>query len=227
MRFKLMPGSQVDVHSFELKTESGCTVQAVHEALAQTRFTHFGHLVWHLPKNSKAEARLAEIEKHCDEHGVGLIRMRDPSAADAYEILLDPIRKRTLPSVVEGFLEARLSASQRQQLAANPRVFADVILDAAKHARTLVTKQLKAKGSDLSTLRNVNKALGRESFTLIVDGMSDAEVKSLVGKFDKHHPELKSSNPAWRRAHLRALADGKMEPATKPQSTAKPKPRNR
>ena len=49
MRFKLMPGAQVDVHSFELKTESGCTVQSVHEALAQTRFTHFGHLVWHLP----------------------------------------------------------------------------------------------------------------------------------------------------------------------------------
>jgi len=45
MRFKLLPGSQVDVHSFELKTEAGGTVQAVHEALAQTRFTHFGHLV--------------------------------------------------------------------------------------------------------------------------------------------------------------------------------------
>jgi hypothetical protein len=61
MRFRLMPGSQVDVHSFELKTETGCTVQSVHEALAQTRFTHFGHLVWHLPDNSKAEARLAEM----------------------------------------------------------------------------------------------------------------------------------------------------------------------
>ncbi len=117
MRFKLMPGSQVDVHSFELKTESGCTVQSVHEALAQTRFTHFGHLVWHLPERSKAEARLTEIEKHCDEHGVGLIRMRAPNAVDGFEILLDPVRKVTLSAVVEGFLEARLSALQRQQLA--------------------------------------------------------------------------------------------------------------
>jgi hypothetical protein len=75
MRFKLMPGSQIDVHSFELKTESGATDLAVYEALAQTRFTHFGHLVWHLPTNSKAEARLAEIEKQCEEHGIGLIRM--------------------------------------------------------------------------------------------------------------------------------------------------------
>ena len=117
MRFRLMPGSQVDVHSFELKTETGCTVQSVHEALAQTRFTHFGHLVWHLPDNSKGEARLAEIEKHCGEHGIGLIRMREPSDCDAYEILLDPVRKKTLPATVEGFLEARLSETQRGQLA--------------------------------------------------------------------------------------------------------------
>ena len=36
MRFKFMPGAQVDVHSFELKTETGCSVLSVHEALAQT-----------------------------------------------------------------------------------------------------------------------------------------------------------------------------------------------
>jgi hypothetical protein len=116
MRFKLLPGSQVDVHSFELKTEAGGTVQAVHEALAQTRFTHFGHLVWHLPEGSKAEARLAEIAKHCDEHGIGLIRMREPSRPEGCEILVDPVRKLTLPMAVEGFLESRLSEDQRATL---------------------------------------------------------------------------------------------------------------
>ena len=55
MRFCILPGSQIDVHSFELKTETGATDQAVYEALAQTRFTHFGHLVWHLPEGAKAE----------------------------------------------------------------------------------------------------------------------------------------------------------------------------
>src|SRR5262245_49399568 len=116
MRFKLMPGAQVDVHSFELKTEAGCTVQSVHEALAQTRFTHFGHLVWHLPEKSKAEARYAEIEEHCHAHGIGLIRMRNPTDPKTYEVVLDPERKRTLPSVVEGFLESRLTTPQRKRL---------------------------------------------------------------------------------------------------------------
>jgi hypothetical protein len=117
MRFKLLPGSQIDVHSFELKTEDGGTVQAVHEALAQTRYTHFGHLVWHLPEGCKAEARIAEITKHCAEHGIGLIRMRDPKRLESFEILVDPVRKTTSAMVIEGFLESRLSHEQRTKLA--------------------------------------------------------------------------------------------------------------
>jgi hypothetical protein len=116
MKFNLMPGAQVDVHSFELKTENGATDLAVYEALAQTRFTHFGHLVWHLPNNSQAEARLAEIQAQCEQHGVGLIRMSDPENVEASEILLDPVRKATLPAIVDGFLDKRLDNDQRQAI---------------------------------------------------------------------------------------------------------------
>jgi hypothetical protein len=116
MRFRLMPGAQLDVHSFELKAEAGVTDLAVYEALAQTRFTHFGHLVWHLPEGSKAEAKLAEIEQQCEQHGVGLIRMRDPKRPDACEILLDPERKTTSPATVDGFLEARLTDEHRRDV---------------------------------------------------------------------------------------------------------------
>ena len=117
MRFRLLPGSQVDVHSFELKAEYGATDESVYEALAQTRFTHFGHLVWHLPKNSRCEIRLPEIEKQCDQHGIGLIRMHDPDDESSYEILLDPVRKSTLPAIVDGFLESRLTDDHRKSLA--------------------------------------------------------------------------------------------------------------
>jgi hypothetical protein len=116
MRFRLMPGAQVDLHSFELKTESGGSVLAIHEALAQTRFTHFGHFVWHLPEGSKCEAMLDDIITHCEEHGIGLIRMRNPSLPDTCEILVDPRRKPTLNAVVDGFLESRLSAEQKHVL---------------------------------------------------------------------------------------------------------------
>ena len=116
MKFSLMPGAQLDVHSFELKTESGATDLAVYEALAQTRFTHFGHLVWHLPEKSASEARLAEIEQQCEQHGIGLIRMRDPKGAEPCEILVDPVRKATLPAIVDGFLQERLEKNQQKMI---------------------------------------------------------------------------------------------------------------
>ena len=116
MRFSLVPGSQLDLHSFELKTETGVDNLAVYEALAQTRFTHFGHLVWHLPDKSVSETRLPEIEQQCEQHGVGLILMRNPSEPEECEILLDPVRKPTLAGIVDGFLESRLQNGQRKLL---------------------------------------------------------------------------------------------------------------
>lgn len=121
MRFKIMPRAQVDLHSFELKTESGGNVLAIHEALAQTRFTHFGHFVWHLPDGSKNEAMLDDIITHCEEHGIGLIRLREPKKLETWEILADPRRKPTLDSVVDGFLESRLNTDQKKALSSAVR----------------------------------------------------------------------------------------------------------
>lgn len=116
MRFRIMPGAQLDVFSFELKAEFGATDLAVYEALAQTRFTHFGYLVWHLPQESSAAARLPEITAQCGQHGVGLIRVYDPANDDEFETILDPVRKPTPPAAVDSFLEQRLSDEQQALL---------------------------------------------------------------------------------------------------------------
>jgi hypothetical protein len=116
MRFHIMPGAQLDVYSFELKAELGATDLAVYEALAQTRFTHFGYLVWHVPENSAALARLPEITAQCGQHGIGLIRILDPEDDESFVTILDPIRKLTPPSAVDGFLEQRLDEKELQLL---------------------------------------------------------------------------------------------------------------
>ena len=100
-------------------------------------------------------------------------------------------------------------------IGAHAHVFSEIKNDVLKAARTLVVKQLKTKSAGMKSLRDVRESLGHDSFALIVDGMKDAEVKSLLGKLDKHQPELKGSNPQWRLAQLRALADGSIEPAAK------------
>jgi hypothetical protein len=116
MRFRLMPGAQLDVHSFELKAEFGATDLAVYEALAQTRFTHYGYLVWHLPQDSPAAARVAEITAQCSQHGVGLIRIHSPEDDNEFETILDPVRKATPPAAVDSFLERRLDEDEQQLL---------------------------------------------------------------------------------------------------------------
>jgi hypothetical protein len=118
MRFKVMPGSQLDVYSFELKAEFGATDLAVYEALAQTRFTHFGYLAWHLPKGSLAAARLPEITAQCAQHGVGLIHIHDPLDDEAFETVLDPIRKPTPAAAVDSFLDVRLTNEEQERLRA-------------------------------------------------------------------------------------------------------------
>jgi hypothetical protein len=111
-----------------------------------------------------------------------------------------------------------------QSMAANPGAFPAVIAEAAKIARSLVMKQLKAKTSDLNSLRGVRHVLGDE-FVLLVEGMTDAEVKSLVSKVDKHYPQLKSASADQLRNQLNSLAKGTADPSDKGEPTKPAKPK--
>lgn len=101
-------------------------------------------------------------------------------------------------------------------------VFAGVKSEASKAAQTLVLKQLKVKTAGIESLRAVYRALEADTFALIVDGLADAQAKSLVTKFDKHNKEVKSASALTRRRHLTALADGSVDPARKPERVKKP-----
>jgi hypothetical protein len=95
----------------------------------------------------------------------------------------------------------------------HPDIFGTIAVDVKKAARSLLVKHLKAKATILTGIRETRRALGEETFRLVVDGLSDSEVKSALTKLDKHNPELKSGSPSWRREQLGALADGSVEPA--------------
>lgn len=106
-------------------------------------------------------------------------------------------------------------------IAESPDTFASLRADAAKSARAALVKYLKTKTLGIPELRAARKALGKDLFRLLVDGMKDAEVKSLVNRLDKHNPELKAADPSWRRQHFRALVKGDAEPAEKLVKPAK------
>ncbi len=119
MPLQVLPTPLLDVYSFELKAEFAGNLTAVHEALAQTRQTHYGVLVWHLPHGSPSEARLVEVEEGCEQHGIGLILIRDPLDTDTWDVRVQPVRKATTLSDIDGFLASRLSATQKQDLRAS------------------------------------------------------------------------------------------------------------
>jgi hypothetical protein len=109
---------------------------------------------------------------------------------------------------VDGFAVLR-------SIGSHPDAFAAVAAGVAKSARTLVVKQIAHKGTGLNGLRAILAAVGQEAFGLITDGMSDAQIKSLTVRLDKHNLELKTANVATRRLHVRALADGSAQPTEK------------
>jgi hypothetical protein len=98
----------------------------------------------------------------------------------------------------------------------HPNIFALIRPDVDKQARALVVKCLKAKSADLDLVRDIHKALGEEQFRLLVEGLKDAEAKSIVTRLDKHHPDVKGGTAGRRRQHLNALADGSSEPLAPP-----------
>ena len=106
---RVLPTPQLDVHAFELKAEPAADITSVHQALAQTRMTHYGNLVWHLPEGSSHETRLAGVVEQCRLHGIGLILIRDPEALETWSIEVDPVRCVTAPTDIDGFLAARLT----------------------------------------------------------------------------------------------------------------------
>jgi hypothetical protein len=102
-----------------------------------------------------------------------------------------------------------------RSIGSHPDAFPSIAKEAAKLARSLVTTQIKAKSADLGLIRGICVALGADAFDLILDGFTDAQLKSVLSKIDKYHPDLKIAEPAWRLDRLRALAHGAAEPATK------------
>jgi hypothetical protein len=103
-----------------------------------------------------------------------------------------------------------------RQMGKHREVFAAARADVDRQARAFIVKCLKAKSTDISALLEICEALGEEQIGLVLESLKDADVKSIVTRLDKHHPDLKGGSAAWRRQHLNALADGSSDPSAPP-----------
>jgi hypothetical protein len=113
-----------------------------------------------------------------------------------------------MPLEVDGF-------SLLRTVGVHPHIFKAIVADTAKAARRLVARQIAHKNTGLKTVRDIRGLVGPEAFSLIMDGMSDAQIKSLTAKLDRH-AALEKIADGTARSHLLALADGSVQPAAQP-----------
>ncbi|RAI30800.1 hypothetical protein [Rhodoplanes serenus] len=107
------------------------------------------------------------------------------------------------------------------RIGANRAAFEGISSEVAKVARSLLVKLLKDKRTGVDGVRAVRAALGAEPFALIVDGLTDAEIKSTAKRLDKHNPVLIDGDAATVRKLVGALADGSTEPASRPRAASR------
>lgn len=109
-------------------------------------------------------------------------------------------------------------------IARSPDVYPDIRAEAAKVGRALVVRQLKARTLSLRGLREIHDSLGADAFGLVIDGLTDAEVRNLVLRFDRHHPADKATQAGGLRRHLAGIASW-IEPTRKPDQPVAPAPK--
>ncbi|MBO0751066.1 MAG: hypothetical protein J2P53_03080 [Bradyrhizobiaceae bacterium] len=114
---------------------------------------------------------------------------------------------------IDGFAVLRTIGSHRDS-------FAAIAADAAKAARALLVKQMMHKSTGLKTVRDIRAAVGAEAFGLIIDGITDAQIKALATRLDRHQAAAKAAD-GTTRLHVMALAEGSAQPAPPPDGATR------
>ena len=116
-RYTYAPTPQLDLYGFELKMPAGCTVYAVHEALAHTAFVNFPYLVAFLPDQAHSEREtLPRMIEQAQKHGVGIIIVEDPADDDSYEIVLAAQHHNPKLKRVDDFISQRFDRANKLAL---------------------------------------------------------------------------------------------------------------
>ena len=91
---KFIPGSFLDIHTFEVKPYTSIDVTAVYEALAHLRSSTKASVIFHVPAEIRKEEwfqkRLSDIKEEANRHGIGLIFAEDVTEYDTWEVALGP-----------------------------------------------------------------------------------------------------------------------------------------
>jgi hypothetical protein len=118
--FQVLPGTHLDIVTFEIKPSWGLNVTAVYEALAHRRAAHRAFLLIHVPEDQLEEelmkTTLGSIYEEAERHGVGVIIATDPWNFGSWETHVDAAPVNSPPHSMNDFLTVQLSEEKKAQI---------------------------------------------------------------------------------------------------------------
>jgi len=117
-RGKYSSHSQLTIISGEVKLKSGADLKAVHQTLAQSRYTNLAYLICESDERTRRSSLSKELGVQCERLGLGYSTFIDPNDVSTYKVHVHA--KRHEPSVddLDYFIETRIDEGHQDSLRA-------------------------------------------------------------------------------------------------------------
>jgi len=117
-KFQYLPGSYLDVWTFEVKTIDGIDVTAVYEALAHGRAATRAYVLVKVPEelSDDQKERLETVEAEAARHKIGVYRIVDPADFSTWEETVEASRLATDPESLNEFIGNQFSPDVQSDL---------------------------------------------------------------------------------------------------------------
>ena len=112
-RFTVLAGAHLEVHTYEIKTVAGFTIDALHEARSHRRRAHRSFVVVDLEEAEQAD-RVQDYIEEARDLGVGLMSFL--SVSDDWSIWVDAPFNQPDPIDLDHFLATQLSDPAKETI---------------------------------------------------------------------------------------------------------------
>lgn len=118
--YKYVPGKQVELNTFEVKTHDALDVTVVYQALAHRRAAHYSYVLACVPDSECATlgSLLERMIGDAGEHGVGFIVITDPTNYKTWSFEVHPSRNDPEPADLDSFIRTQTSDEFKDKILA-------------------------------------------------------------------------------------------------------------
>lgn len=112
-KYRYVPGSHLDVFTFEVKPRGQLNILGLYEAMGHSRRSNFAYVLYHIPPNEslspaeleKHRRQIEEIRREAIRLKVGMATFEDPAEAETWTVHVAPGRHGPEARLLNEFIE--------------------------------------------------------------------------------------------------------------------------